>query len=44
MYSPSKFKAHMRKLAERDGEGVRCAIRSFLSSLRGRECSNDASI
>jgi hypothetical protein len=44
MYSPdlnpiempySKFKAHMRKLAERTGEGVRRAIRSFLPSLGG---------
>jgi hypothetical protein len=35
MYSPSKFKAHMRKLAERTGEGVRRAIRSFIPSLRG---------
>jgi transposase len=37
----SKFKAYMRKLAERTGEGVRCAIRSFLPSLKGRECAND---
>jgi transposase len=36
----SKFKAYMRKLAERTGEGVRCAIRSFLPSLKGRECAN----
>jgi len=48
MYSPdlnpiempySKFKAHIRKLAERTGEGVRRAIRSFLPSLGGRECA-----
>jgi hypothetical protein len=32
----SKFKGHMRKLAERTGEGVCRAIRSFLPSLRGR--------
>jgi transposase len=31
----SKFKAHLRKLA-----GIRHAIRSFLSPLRGRECAN----
>jgi hypothetical protein len=40
MYSPSKFKARMRKLAERSDEGVRRAIRSFLPSLRRRECAN----
>jgi hypothetical protein len=34
-----KFKAHIRKLAERTGEGVRRAIRSFLPSLGGRECA-----
>lgn len=49
MYSPdlnpiempySKFKAHMRKLAERTGEGFRRAIRSFPPpSLGGRECA-----
>jgi hypothetical protein len=33
MYSPSKFKARTRKLAERSDEGVRRAIRSFLPSL-----------
>jgi hypothetical protein len=44
MYSPdliempySKFKAHMRKLAERTDEGLRRAIRSVLPS--GRECA-----
>jgi transposase len=36
----SKFKAYMRKLAERTGKGVRCAIRSFLPSLKSRECAN----
>jgi len=49
MYSPdlnpiempySKFKAHIRKLAERTGEGVRRAIRSFLPSLGGRDVPN----
>jgi hypothetical protein len=48
MYSPDlnpiempygKFKAHIRKLAERTGEGVRRSIRSFLPSLGGRECA-----
>ncbi len=36
----SKFKAYMRRLAERTGEGVRRAIRSFLPSLKRRECAN----
>jgi transposase len=36
----SKFKAHLRKLAQRTIPGIRHAIRSFLSSLRGRECAN----
>jgi transposase len=36
----SKFKAHMRKLAQRTIPGVRHAIRSFLSSLTGQECAN----
>jgi len=36
----SKFKAYMRKLAERTGAGVCHAIRSFLPSLKGRECAN----
>jgi hypothetical protein len=49
MYSPdlnpiempySKFKAHMRKLAERTSEGVRRAIRSFLPSLGGENAPN----
>jgi transposase len=36
----SKFKAHLRKLAQRTIPGIRHAIRSFLSSLRGKECAN----
>jgi hypothetical protein len=36
----SKFKAYMRKLAERTRAGVCHAIRSFLPSLKGRECAN----
>ena len=36
----SKFKAYMRKRAERTGAGVRSAIRSFLPSLKGQECAN----
>jgi hypothetical protein len=49
MYSPdlnsiempySKFKAHMRKLAERTGEGVRRARRSFLPSSGGENAPN----
>jgi transposase len=36
----SKFKAHLRKLAQRTVPGIRHAIRSFLSSLKGQECAN----
>jgi DDE superfamily endonuclease len=36
----SKFKAHLRKLAQRTIPGIHGAIRSFLSSLRGKECAN----
>ena len=36
----SKFKAYLRKLAERTVPGVHRAIRSFLSSLKGQECAN----
>ena len=36
----SKFKAYLRKLAERTVPGVHRAIRSFLLSLKGRECAN----
>ena len=36
----SKFKAHLRKLAQRTVSGIRHGIRSFLSSLKGQECAN----
>jgi transposase len=36
----SKFKACLRKFAQRTVPGVRHAIRSFLSSLKGQECAN----
>jgi transposase len=36
----SKFKAYLRKLAQRTVPGVRHAIRSFFSSLKGQECAN----
>jgi len=36
----SKFKAYLRKLAERTVPGVHRAIRSFLSSLKDQECAN----
>jgi len=36
----SKFKAYLRKLAERTVPGVHRAIRSFLLSLKGQECAN----
>jgi transposase len=36
----SKFKAYLRKLAERTVPGVHRAIRSFLLSLKGTECAN----
>jgi transposase len=36
----SKFKAYLRKLAQRTIPGVRHGIRSFLSSLKGQECAN----
>ena len=36
----SKFKAYMRKLAERTVAGVSRAIRSFLPSVNGGECAN----
>jgi transposase len=36
----SKFKTHLRKLAQRTVLGVRHAARSFLSSLKGQECAN----
>jgi transposase len=36
----SKFKAHLRKLAQRTIPGIRRGIRSFLSSLKGQECAN----
>jgi transposase len=36
----SKFKAHLRRLAQRTIPGIRHAIRSFLSSLTGQECAN----
>jgi len=36
----SKFKAHMRKLAERTVPGLHRAIRSFLLSLKPQECAN----
>ena len=34
----------MRKLAARTGAGVRRTIRSFLPSLKGRECANHFSL
>ena len=36
----SKFKAHLRKLAQRTIPGIRRGIRSFLTSLTGQECAN----
>lgn len=36
----SKFKAYLRKLAQRTVPGVCQATRSFLSSLKGQECAN----
>jgi transposase len=36
----SKFKAHLRRLAQRTIPGIRCGIRSFLTSLTGQECAN----
>jgi transposase len=36
----SKFKSLLRKLAQRTVPGIRCGIRSFLSSLTGQECAN----
>jgi transposase len=36
----SKFKAYLRKLAQRTVPGIRHAVRSFLSSLKGQECAN----
>jgi transposase len=36
----SKFKACLRKLAQRTIPGIRHGIRSFLSSLKGQECAN----
>jgi len=36
----SKFKVHLRKLAQRTVPGIRRRIRSFLSSLKGKECAN----
>jgi len=36
----SKFKAYLRKLAERTVPGLHHAIRSFLLSLDGQECAN----
>jgi transposase len=36
----SKFKTHLRKLAQRTVPGIRRAVRSFLSSLKGQECAN----
>jgi transposase len=36
----SKFKAYLRKVAQRTVPGIRHAIRSFLSSLKGQECAN----
>ncbi len=36
----SKFKTYMRKLAQRTIPGIHRGIRSFLSSLKGRECAN----
>jgi transposase len=36
----SKFKAYLRKLAERTVPGLHHAIRSFLLALDGQECAN----
>lgn len=36
----SKFKTYLRKLAQRTVPGIRRAVRSFLSSLKGQECAN----
>jgi transposase len=36
----SKFKACLRKLAQRTVPGIRRGIRFFLSSLKGQECAN----
>jgi transposase len=36
----SKFKAHLRKLAQRTVPGIRRGIRSFLTSLTGQQCAN----
>jgi transposase len=36
----SKFKAHLRKLAQRTVPGIRRGIRSFLASLTGQQCAN----
>jgi transposase len=36
----SKFKAHLRKLAQRTIPGICRGIRSFLTSLTGQECAN----
>jgi transposase len=36
----SKFKAYLRKLAQRTVPGIRHSIRSFLSSLKRQECAN----
>jgi transposase len=36
----SKFKAHLRKLAERTVPGINRAIRSFLLFLKPQECAN----
>jgi transposase len=36
----SKFKAYLRKLAQRTVPGIRRGIRSFPSSLKGQECAN----
>jgi transposase len=36
----SKFKTYLRKLAQRTVPGIRHAVRSFLSSLKGQECAN----
>jgi transposase len=36
----SKFKAYLRKMAQRTIPGIRHAIRSFLPTLKGQECAN----
>jgi transposase len=36
----SKFKAHLRKAAERTVRGLCCAIRTFVPQLGQRECAN----